>query len=624
VLQATEQEVLVEIKLAGEADLRIGDAWLRPSSRLLEYGDHRQLLEPRVVQLLVALAQRPGQVRSRDELVDLCWGGRIVGEDAVNRCVAKARRDIAGAGLKIETVPKVGYRLLGAGSDAPVQRIARPWLAPSFVALLALAILSFALWTGNRPKPAASTVEVADFAASSTDPVARQRASKISGQIVDALADIGLAARHSSDGHARTSDYVVRGQIDVQPETIRALIQIAESRTGITISSQTLEIDPDEEPLIADKIAAATAGAMSSSAAFVLLSRPVGDPAESAQVLEIASRLTSGNYLGGYAMARQLTKSRPGSAIPPFLLAWASIYALPELAGDERPEALREARLAASLSVKRLPEYGDARIPSCRLYPLNYARCDRIYRQALAIDPSAPTVPLVLALQLMNAGRLKDALPLTEKSAMADPFNPTKVQHRLYATELLGLANEETLIWNYGQRYWPKLRFARQRFVGLMAAGRWREAQALLPALHRIEPDSDRTLAAVFAALSSPNETTKQSLRAACVAQLDSAAFIGCLTGLSMSGLPEEALKVALRQLPAVHSSSRTEAEARFIREGSDPGPLFLLWGAGLKAMRQQPGFAALAERAGLIDYWRTSGGPDFCRTEPAPVCKII
>ena len=44
------------------------------------------------MQVLVALARRRGQVVSRDQLIETCWAGRVVGEDAINRCIAKVRR----------------------------------------------------------------------------------------------------------------------------------------------------------------------------------------------------------------------------------------------------------------------------------------------------------------------------------------------------------------------------------------------------------------------------------------------------------------------------------------------------------------------------------------------------
>ena len=103
------------IDLAHTPDFTLGGIAVRPSSREIECRSGREILEPRVMQVLVALAEAGGAVVSRDDLVRRCWDGRSVGEDAINRCIAKLRR-IAESGdthsFAIDTIPRVGYRLL--------------------------------------------------------------------------------------------------------------------------------------------------------------------------------------------------------------------------------------------------------------------------------------------------------------------------------------------------------------------------------------------------------------------------------------------------------------------------------------------------------------------------------
>jgi Tol biopolymer transport system component/DNA-binding winged helix-turn-helix (wHTH) protein len=101
------------IRLAQEADFRLGPLLVRPSLREVSGCGRRQTLEPRVMQVLVTLARMKGYVVSRDELIDACWGGRVVGEDAINRTIGRLRRlaeTVEGA-FAIETVARVGYRL---------------------------------------------------------------------------------------------------------------------------------------------------------------------------------------------------------------------------------------------------------------------------------------------------------------------------------------------------------------------------------------------------------------------------------------------------------------------------------------------------------------------------------
>lgn len=109
------------VDLAHEASFRLAHLIVRPPTREVQASDGRsEILEPRVMQVLVALARRRGEVVSRDDLIDACWRGRIVTDDAVNRCVAALRRLAhAHGGLSVETIARVGYRL-DEMPDAPV------------------------------------------------------------------------------------------------------------------------------------------------------------------------------------------------------------------------------------------------------------------------------------------------------------------------------------------------------------------------------------------------------------------------------------------------------------------------------------------------------------------------
>ncbi|HEY2447145.1 MAG TPA: winged helix-turn-helix domain-containing protein [Rhizomicrobium sp.] len=106
------------IRLSDEPDFSFGEFEVQPSLREVRWSGRKEQLEPRVMQVLVALARADGAVVSRDELIRLCWEGRIVGEAAINRCIWKLRElaDAAGkTSFQIETIPRVGYRLLADG-----------------------------------------------------------------------------------------------------------------------------------------------------------------------------------------------------------------------------------------------------------------------------------------------------------------------------------------------------------------------------------------------------------------------------------------------------------------------------------------------------------------------------
>lgn len=109
------QHVARAISLAHERPFALGPLTIDPGTRRITHADGRgEFVEPRVMQVLVALARARGAILTRDDLVERCWSGRIVGEDAITRVMSRLRRlsETIGQGIfKVETLTKVGYRL---------------------------------------------------------------------------------------------------------------------------------------------------------------------------------------------------------------------------------------------------------------------------------------------------------------------------------------------------------------------------------------------------------------------------------------------------------------------------------------------------------------------------------
>jgi len=79
--------------------------------------------------VLVFLADRAGQVVSKDQLIDGVWKTEFITEWAITRAIAKLRRalgDEADAPRYIETISKRGYRLIAAIQGAPAEPVAGP------------------------------------------------------------------------------------------------------------------------------------------------------------------------------------------------------------------------------------------------------------------------------------------------------------------------------------------------------------------------------------------------------------------------------------------------------------------------------------------------------------------
>jgi len=117
-LKPNAHATLVRVILAHEAPFSMRGLNVHPSHRQIEWEGRSETLEPRVMQVFVALSRANGRILTRDDLVEMCWAGRIVGEDAINRTLSRLRGVLLALGAKdfaIETITKVGYRLIDPG-----------------------------------------------------------------------------------------------------------------------------------------------------------------------------------------------------------------------------------------------------------------------------------------------------------------------------------------------------------------------------------------------------------------------------------------------------------------------------------------------------------------------------
>ena len=108
--------------IEGQPVAKVGDWDVHAERNELTRGGVAVRLEPRSMDLLVALAARAGAVASREELFAAVWPGMVVGDEALSQGITKLRRalgDDPRAPRYIETISKRGYRL-----TAPVHRAA--------------------------------------------------------------------------------------------------------------------------------------------------------------------------------------------------------------------------------------------------------------------------------------------------------------------------------------------------------------------------------------------------------------------------------------------------------------------------------------------------------------------
>ena len=123
------------------------------------------------MRVMLALADARGAVLSREDLIRTCWDDVIVGDEAINRAIFELRRigRTVGGDFEIETIARVGYRLLGqicpvaeslGGADRtkPLHGLSasrRGAIGGGVAALTIIGLTSFALLPRADPRAAA-------------------------------------------------------------------------------------------------------------------------------------------------------------------------------------------------------------------------------------------------------------------------------------------------------------------------------------------------------------------------------------------------------------------------------------------------------------------------------------
>jgi len=93
----------------------LGEWIVQPELNRMTRGQRVVKVRPRVMDLLLAMAERPGGVVSKRDLVDAVWPGGFVADNTVTHAVQELRAalgDNSSVPRYVETVHRKGYRLM--------------------------------------------------------------------------------------------------------------------------------------------------------------------------------------------------------------------------------------------------------------------------------------------------------------------------------------------------------------------------------------------------------------------------------------------------------------------------------------------------------------------------------
>ena len=234
-----------------------GDHLLDVQRRELRRGAELIATEPQVFDLLVYLVQNRHRVVSKDDLVEVVWGGRIVSELTLTsriNAVRKAIGDSGDAQRLIRTLPRKGIRFVGVVREertpaAPVDArsmagedsqslSAVPRIELKSVPRLSIVVLPFANLSNDPDQEYFADAITEDL---TTD------LSRISGSFViarnTAFTYKGKAVDAKQIGRELGVRYVMEGSVRRSGSQVRVNAQLVDAETGAHVWAERFETD---------------------------------------------------------------------------------------------------------------------------------------------------------------------------------------------------------------------------------------------------------------------------------------------------------------------------------------------------------------------------------------------
>lgn len=622
-----------QIDLLTAASFRIGALLVEPPLRRVSSGAAVETLQPRVMQVLVALARANGTIVSRDALVRQCWEGRIVGDDSINRVMSRLRRlsDEHGEGnFRVETLTKAGYRLIGeVGPQVPVgqppivsdraNKAAPPWLGrraiAGGVAIGAVALAAILLRQPLGIDSSRPVVEVEPFTITASG-IPPGLVAELRAETADFLANekfYAVTVPRAAGGPP--PDWRIRGTVAPDDNGRRVVVFAELLRRGSDAAVAQLRVERDvKQPMLARSLGLR----IGRTAGCVLLDTTnpelTGGFVEAALPALSASCITWHDKTSSTAARidrfRDNALSLPKSAY--FRARLGELYGDLATEGGADAAMLRNQGLAWVAAAETIdPTQPHNFLARARLLPpSDFAGREAMLRKALTGRPSDCACEFGDYSNFLSmVGRNAEARTHASRAREKEPKNIPWLRRAGEAAAVAGDYRTAHFELTQVAGYLPD---PSNLDAWRMNLGIWSRDWPLAKAMVARQPDLElRSLqTALIAALETADrnglDAAGQSLLAR--SKTDAPNDRAVVTALAMSGKTSDALVAADRLLER------------------QPIQVSVLFEPSFADARRAPAFLTLAQKTGLVGYWRTSGHlPDFCGAKDAPpLCRNL
>ncbi len=408
--------------------LRIGDLQVDPALDEIRKDGRTLKLEPKTMQLLLCLAEKPGRVFSVGELLDRVWKDVIVSQDSVYAAIAALRRALGDNPKRptyIANVVRRGYRLVAPVSQwtVPVTEQARAD-APALPDKPAIVVMPFLNLSGDPAQDYFSDGVTEDVI---TD-LSRWRSLTVRSRSAS-FRNRGTTADAKQIARELSARFIVEGSVRRLGERIRISVQLIDAESGNHVWSEKFDRREDEIFAVLDRVVQTIVGTLVGRVQVSVNERARRKPPTSLAAYECvlkANALAWDDPTGAAEATRLVEKAielDPGYALAHTLLA-----ALTYSRWDEGARSSEAAMEKAQVLLMRAVELDDgestghALLANIFVQRHSYNLALRYARRAVQINPSNQWNMADLGSVLNYVGEHEEALCWFAKAREIDPY----------------------------------------------------------------------------------------------------------------------------------------------------------------------------------------------------------
>ena len=410
--------------------LTFGRYRLEPRDGLTS-GARRVRLSPKALALLSFLAERPGEVITKDELFGAVWPEATVGDAALVTCIQELRRALRDDARKpryIETLHRRGYRFLRKAVPT------RP-AAPAGHELPAL------------PLPDRPSIAVLPFDNMSEDPDQGHFADGMSEDLITGLSHIRwlfVIARNSTFVYKhRAVDvkrvarelgvrYVLEGSVRRARNRLRVSAQLIDAMTGGHIWAERYDRELDDIFVLQDEITRSVAAAIEPQLLAAEGGRAMARSADDLGAWELVARaqthvcrMAKADYETAIGILERAVKEYPEYAPARSLLGFCSTFAA-HMGWIDRDLDFLPGRehAATAVALDERDPWGHIALGYWALMQRRTEESIAAFKRAVDLNPNSAGAHAHLGRGLAFAGQDGPAIEHSEEAIRLSPLDP--------------------------------------------------------------------------------------------------------------------------------------------------------------------------------------------------------